>query len=128
MTPEIRAQLVRDGDVDHQEIIKLCNAALKGAKKSPEVTQCKIIALLKLDRFDEAVKLYEASGSDLKQTAQLEYAYALYKSGQLEMARDATRNVETPAARHLEAQASYRLEDFETSQRLYRNLLQSAGD
>ena len=106
MTPELRAYLARGPNVDHDEVVRLCNAALKGGSaKDPDVQTCKAVALLKLDRFDEALQLFEDAGSSFKRAAPLEYAYALYKSGELEKARDTAKGLDSRAARHLVAQA-----------------------
>lgn len=65
----------------------------------------KVVALLKLDRYEEALKTFQAGGDALKQSASLEYAYASYKCGKLEEATEAlTRTASGRGASHLEAQ------------------------
>ena len=108
MTPELRALLAGGRDLDHEEVIKLCNATPKASAKDPDVLLCKAIALLNLDRFDEAANVFENAGHSLQAWASLEYAYALYKSGELEKARDAAQGLGTRAAKHLVAQAVWK--------------------
>ena len=91
---------------DHEEIIKACNAALKQSKGDQDAQQIKVIALLKLDRYDEALRVLEDGGNALGQRAKLERAYALYKVGDLAQAQEVANSIrDDKAARHVEAQA-----------------------
>jgi signal recognition particle subunit SRP72 len=65
---------------DHDEILKAANAALKKSKTDLDALHAKVVALLKLDRYDDAVKVLEDTPK-LQERARLEYAYALYKTG-----------------------------------------------
>lgn len=91
---------------DHEEIIKACNVALKNSKQDVGTQHVKVVALLKLDRFDDAIRVFEDGGDALKSRAPLEWSYALYKVGRL---TDAIQTVTTSAtgrgAKHVEAQA-----------------------
>jgi signal recognition particle subunit SRP72 len=110
---------------DHAEVLKLCNAALKKSKGDTEAQQVKAVALLKLDRYDEALHHFEESGEELKEKAPLEYAYTLYKTGKLEKAATIARSVgESRGAKHVEAQATYRAEKFSRTLELYKELLE----
>jgi signal recognition particle subunit SRP72 len=71
-----------------EDILKAANAALKASKSDVTAQRTKIVALLKLDRFEDALHILEEGGEVLKEEAALEYAYALYKSGQLETAKE----------------------------------------
>ena len=91
---------------DHREILEACNAALKKSKSDVAAQHVKAIALLKLDRYQEALHVFESTGKNLQETAPLEYAYSLYKNGQSnEAAGVAARLKDGRAARHVEAQA-----------------------
>ena len=90
---------------DHEEVIKACNAALKESKNDVQAQHVKAVALLQLNRFDDAVRLFEECGEKLKNEAQLEYAYALYKVGELEKAEQKAAALESRGAKHLQAQA-----------------------
>jgi signal recognition particle subunit SRP72 len=90
---------------DHEEVLKSCNETLKKSKNDQNAQHIKAIALLKLDRYEDALRTFEAGGDALKKSAGLEYAYALYKSGKLEEALDTvTKSGAGRGARHLEAQ------------------------
>ncbi|CAO1603461.1 Signal recognition particle subunit SRP72 [Xanthoria calcicola] len=122
-TQSLNTLLQRATIDDHEEILKACNASLKQSKKDPKTLHTKAVALLKLDRYDDALRVLEEGGEDLKSGASLERSYALYKNGQLSEAKDIARGIsDDRGARHVEAQASYRLEIFERSARLYRDL------
>ncbi|KAL8775337.1 MAG: hypothetical protein Q9209_000344 [Squamulea sp. 1 TL-2023] len=108
---------------DHEEILKACNTSLKQSKKDPKILHTKVVALLKLDRYEDALRVLEEGGEAVKSAALLERSYALYKNGQLSESQEIANGIlDDRGARHVEAQASYRLEDFERSALLYQDL------
>lgn len=98
--------LQRTTITDHEEILRACTTSLKASKNDTE-TQCiKFVALLKLDRYDDALRVLEDCGDGLKQRVVVERAYALYKVGELEEARNIAKGITNDrGARHVEAQA-----------------------
>ncbi|KAL8903174.1 MAG: hypothetical protein Q9207_004096 [Kuettlingeria erythrocarpa] len=111
---------------DHEEVLRACDASLKQSKQDIRSLHAKVVALLKLDRYEDALHILEDGGGTLKDEAQLETSYALYKTGQLDEARRIATNVDDDrGARHVEAQALYRLEDFDHSALLYRQLAET---
>jgi signal recognition particle subunit SRP72 len=93
---------------DHDQVLSACETALSKSKNDPQALQVKIVALLNLDRFQDAVTTVEAGGEDIKQRARLEYAYALYKNGQAAKAAEVAGqdgNESDRGLRHVEAQA-----------------------
>lgn len=109
---------------DHEQILSECNKSLKSSKGSDVETQrIKVVALLKLDRYEEAVNFIEnQGGNELRKSVELEYAYALYKIGRLKEAADSAAAIKTRGAQHVEAQARYRLEDSTATSDLYKRL------
>lgn len=119
----LSALLQRTSIEDHEEVLKACNASLKQSKGDLELQHIKLVALLKLDRYDDALRVLEEGGDRLKQKAPTERAYALYKVGDYEEAKNvANRISEERGAMHVEAQSSYRSEDFANAAALYKNL------
>ncbi|EXJ86273.1 hypothetical protein A1O1_06643 [Capronia coronata CBS 617.96] len=107
---------------DHEQILEVSNKTLKSSKSDIEAQHVKVVALLKLDRYDEAVKFVEEAGDSLKKRAELEYAYALYKTGRLGDALEIASSLKGRGAQHLEAQSRYRLEDPSRTAELYKQL------
>ncbi|KAL9102187.1 MAG: hypothetical protein Q9163_002635 [Psora crenata] len=108
---------------DHEEILRASDAALKTSKNDPELLHIRLIALLKLDRYDDALRMLEEDQGNLKKQANVERAYALYKTGKFEEAKSLAKSIgESRGARHVEAQASYRSEDFLDAAMLYKEL------
>ncbi|KAK4694196.1 signal recognition particle subunit SRP72, partial [Lecanoromycetidae sp. Uapishka_2] len=108
---------------DHEEVLRACNASLKASKNDLDTQHIKFVALLKLDRDEDALRVLEESGDRLKQRVGIERAYALYKIGELEEAKDTAKVIaDDRGARHVEAQASYRSEDFVNAAALYKDL------
>ncbi|KAK2740655.1 Signal recognition particle core component [Myotisia sp. PD_48] len=123
MPQSLTALLQRSSIDDHEEIIKACNAILKKSRSDVATQRVKIVALLKLDRFHDAIRVIEEGGDTLKQKAALEWAYALYKIGSLEEATEiAARSMAGRGAEHVEAQATYRAERFDRTREIYQNL------
>ncbi|THX95542.1 putative signal recognition particle protein [Aureobasidium pullulans] len=115
---------------DHHQVLSACEAALSKSKNDVQAQQVKIVALLNLDRFQDAIAAVEAGGEEIKQNARLEYAYALYKNGQPGKAAEVARQDASESdrgLRHVEAQASYRHQDFERAAELYRKLSAQRG-
>jgi signal recognition particle subunit SRP72 len=106
MVAQSLASLLQRASIDdHEEVLQSCNAVLTKSKSDLQAQHMKVVALLKLDRYDEALRTFEAGGDALKKSAGLEYAYASYKCGKLEQATEAvTRTASGRGADHLEAQ------------------------
>ena len=102
----LSALLQRTSIDDHEEVLKACNASLKLSKGDLELQHVKFVALLKLDRYDDALRVLEDGGDRLKSRVATERAYALYKVGDLEEAKNiASHTSGERGARHVEAQA-----------------------
>lgn len=130
-TPNLSSLMKQTTIDDHDQVLKSCNDALKQSKGDIIAQHAKVVALIKTDRFGDALRVLDGSGEELKSRARFERAYALYKTGQLEDARALIKDLgDGRATRHLEAQTSYRHEDFAVAAELYRNLTssQTAGD
>lgn len=106
MATSISALLQRSTIDDHEEVIKACNAVLKKSKHDLDALHVKTVALLKLDRFEDAIRVIEEGGDALKKRIPLEWSYALYKVGKLEDAIKLAASVGTGrGGKHVEAQA-----------------------
>jgi signal recognition particle subunit SRP72 len=119
------ASLLRTSSIDdHEEVLKAANAAIKASKTNLHAQQTRVVALLKLDRFGDALRAIAEGGNKLENECLVEKAYALYKSGQLVDAEKAIKSVSpiTRATRHLAAQIAYRAEKFEDAAAIYRDL------
>jgi signal recognition particle subunit SRP72 len=104
--PPLSALLKKATIDDHEEVLQTCNAALKQYKGNLEAQHIKVVALLKLDRHDDALRVLGDSSDELKRSAGLEYAYALYKVGELEKALEISNKLgENRGANHVQAQA-----------------------
>ncbi|KAI9832657.1 MAG: hypothetical protein M1819_004242 [Sarea resinae] len=115
--------------VDHEEILKASNAVLKKSKSDIDAQHAKVVALVKLDRYEDALRLFQEGGEKLKSRAPLERAYTLYKSGNYEEAERVARSVaESRGMKHVEAQAAYRLEKFSQTADLYKELAVQAAE
>lgn len=123
------ASLLKQTDIeDHEEVLASADAALKQSKGDLDAQHIRVVALLKLDRYADAVKAVENGGQKLKDRAALEYAYALYKDGKPAEAAEIAQAGSERGYKHIEAQARYRTEDFKKAAELYKGLASSLED
>ncbi|KAF2431769.1 hypothetical protein EJ08DRAFT_648729 [Tothia fuscella] len=110
--------------IDHsdEDALKAANAALKKSKTDQLAQHTRVVCLLKLDRYDDAVRALEEGGDKLKEKAIFEYAYALYKAGEFDKAEAIANNGDERGIRHVLAQTKYRLEKFDAAGKLYSKL------
>lgn len=125
------ASLLRNTHITSDEdILRAANTTLKASKNDATALHARIVALLKLDRFNDALRVFAESGDALQEGAGLEYAYALYKTGELQKAEAIARKhgsgdgERARGARHVLAQTTYRLEKFDDAKQLYAQLSQ----
>ena len=86
--PQDLATLLRQTHItSHEDILKAANSTLKKSKTDSTAQRARIVALLTLDRFEDVLRAFEEGGDSLKEKAALEFAYALYKNGELEQAK-----------------------------------------
>ena len=118
---------------DDAEALQLANAAIKSSKlNSPDLLtaqHARVVALLKLDRFDDALRALAEGGSALEKICVMEKAYGLYKTGDLDAAdavlRGAGIGPEQRGLKHVAAQVAYRAERTEDAAEIYRELLEN---
>ncbi|KAI5856638.1 hypothetical protein GGS23DRAFT_398119 [Durotheca rogersii] len=122
------ASLLRASTIqDHNEILKAANAVIRASKQDVNAQRTRVVALLKLDRFDDALRAIDEGGHVLAKKCLFEKSYALYKSGRLDDAEKAvqtesTSAVSSRAVHHLTAQIAYRAEKFAEAIDAYRHL------
>ncbi|KAH7416893.1 hypothetical protein BKA64DRAFT_701681 [Cadophora sp. MPI-SDFR-AT-0126] len=107
---------------DHEEVLKAVNAVLKSSKSNANALHTRVVALLKLDRFDDALRALDDGGDKLAERCVLEKAYALYKTGQLTEAERLAKGANKRGLKHVAAQVAYRAEKFEDAARIYQEL------
>ncbi|CAZ86131.1 unnamed protein product [Tuber melanosporum] len=114
------------GDADHASVLKHANNVLKSEKSHKRALHTKAVALINLDRYEDAFSVL--SVPELAGEAVLERAYCLYKLGRLEDALAAavegarSGGRDERGLRHVEAQAAYRLEKFDQAAGIYAGL------
>jgi signal recognition particle subunit SRP72 len=79
-TKSLTALLAQTTINDHEETLQAANAAIKKSKTDTQAHHVRAVALLYLDRFEDALKVFEGA-EELQGKARFEYAYTLYKTG-----------------------------------------------
>jgi signal recognition particle subunit SRP72 len=106
-TKSLSSLLAQASIEDHDEILKATNATLSKSKTDKDAQHVRAIALLHLDRYEDALEVFE-SAKELQEKARFEYAYALYKTGNAARAVEVTEAAGPDAGRgmkHMLAQA-----------------------
>ncbi|KAL4803695.1 hypothetical protein BDV18DRAFT_144222 [Aspergillus unguis] len=127
-TQSLSSLLSRASIDDHEEVLRSCDAVLSKSKSDSQAQHVKVVALLKLDRYEDCLRVFEDGGDSLKKRAALEYGYALYKTGRPDEAIDIVSGLaDNRGARHLEAQATYRAEKFRRTAEIYQALTRDSA-
>lgn len=129
--PQSLASLLQSSSiVDDNEVLQAANTAISANKNDVVAQQTKVVALLKLDRFDDAIRFIAGCGDSLADHCALEKAYALYKAGQIDEAAAIINDTgdNDPRFKHLAAQVAYRAERFQDAASIYRELLANTDD
>jgi signal recognition particle subunit SRP72 len=106
-TKSLSALLAQASLEDHDEVLKAANAAIKKSRSDVEAHHVKAIALLHLDRYEDALEVFEHA-QGLQEKASFEYAYALYKTGNAAKAVEVAEAASSDGGRglkHMLAQA-----------------------
>lgn len=117
--------LLRSASIqDHEEVLRAANAALKANKAGTTAQHTRVVALLHLDRFDDALRAIGEAGDKLENACVLERVYALYKTGKLDDATTVLKSVglEERSLSHVAAQVAYRAERFDEVHAIYQKL------
>jgi signal recognition particle subunit SRP72 len=125
------ATLLRKTHLDsHEDLLKAANSTLKKSKTDITAQQVRAIALLKQDRYEDAVRAFEEAGDALKERATLAYAYGLYKAGELKKSEEVATRAGSGerGVSHVLAQTKYRLEKFDDAAHIYTQLAEPSSD
>lgn len=126
MSSTLASLLKKSTIEDHDEVLKASEKELKGSPNDSQAQQAKAIALLKLERYEDALK-YFSGLSALKGSLPEAYAYCLYRSGKFEEAVKAASEVQdSRGAQHITLQAAYRAEDWDVADQAYQALAKSS--
>lgn len=111
---------------DHEKIYSSASQALRSNPSDGAAFKAKAVSLVKLDRYEEALKhCDDPQAKDFTEAhLQCERAYSLYKLGRLQEVWDKKWTDSSCAMKHILAQTGYRLEKFNEAAEIYQELLQ----
>ena len=112
---------------DQKSIIKFANMILhtKEGHADPDALQCKVIALLEMDKYAECIKAI--TEFDLAQF-NMEKAYCFYRLGDNDAALALLVNGDDLREMELKAQILFRLEQWQEAYEIYSHLLRNCAD
>ena len=112
---------------DHKSIVKFSNMILhtKEGHGDSDALQCKVIALLEMEKFAECIKAIQEF--DLAKF-NMEKAYCYYRLGDNEAALKLLTDENDERQMELKAQILYRLEDWNKAYEIYSHLLRNCAD
>lgn len=107
---------------DHDALLAASENTLKTSSSDSQAQQTKAVALLKLERYADALAYFQKSKT-LQDAIPEAYAYCLYRSGLFEEAvKVASAAKDSRGAQHLILQAGYRAEDWDVANQAYSAL------
>jgi len=111
-----------------EKAIKTANRILGLDVTEQKALQCKVVCLIQVSKFDEALKYIEKNNLDMD----FEKAYCEYRKNQPEAALKTVEAVNLnplpPKLKELKAQILYRLEKFEECFELYKEIIKNTSD
>ena len=114
---------------DYDKALKICNKILNVAPKDETAFHCKMVCLMQTGKFDDALKqILDTHFTDLDLT--FEHAYCLYRLNKPEESLEILKasNSKSDKVKELRAQIYYRLEKYDESYDLYRDLMKNSSD
>lgn len=138
MTSKLTSLLARTSIEDHDEALSAADAALAASPKDLTAQHTKVTALLRLERYDDALRVIASGGDALEARCLLGSSYALYKTGALDEAFALLQkhgyshggkgeDEGERALRHVAAQVAYRVERFDEAAAWYEGLTAEEG-
>ncbi|KAI9679672.1 MAG: Signal recognition particle core component [Trizodia sp. TS-e1964] len=120
-TPLSLANLLKQTTLDdHKEVLNASINAINRNKADLEAHHARVVAYLKLEKYENALQAIAEGGDKLKSQCQLEQAYAYYKIGKFTEAEDiAAKSSPRRGMQQIEAQTAYRLEKFPKALQIY---------
>ncbi|KAM9974136.1 hypothetical protein ACTFIW_003048 [Dictyostelium discoideum] len=110
-----------------KKAIRVCNKILSVNGNDSEAFQCKVICLMQLSNFTEAIECFKKP--EQIQSMQFEYSYCLYSTAKYQ---EALTQLEKQSSKEtksleLEAQIYYKLENYQKTISIYESLLSKPG-
>lgn len=116
---------------EYERALKTCNKVLHSAPKDATAFHCKIVCLIQMTKFEEALKAVNGN-PDLSAGLYFEKAYCQYRLNVPEQALvtiNSAPDLSTDGQLlELKAQVLYRLEKYEDSYGLYRDIIKKTND
>ncbi|XP_057340961.1 signal recognition particle subunit SRP72 [Microplitis mediator] len=116
-------------NAEYERALKVANKILAFIQDDEAALHCKIICLIQLSKFNEALQLVSRHS---KQTSNWDFekAYCLYRLNQVPEALEVVENVSNPSLKlkELKAQILYRLEKYEDCFAVYRDIIKNSND
>ncbi|XP_071533763.1 signal recognition particle subunit SRP72 [Panulirus ornatus] len=115
-------------NANYIKVIKVVNKILAEEPKELKAWQCKVVALIQLDQFSEALTAVTKSKFGVELA--FEKAYCEYRLNQVAAAYDTICKAAevSPRVQELQAQILYRLERYDECYDVYRDIIRTTSD
>merc|ERR1712141_703111 len=117
---------------DFDKALKICNKILNVAPHDETAFHCKMVSLMQIGKFEDALKQIKDNHTFAGLDLRFEHAYCLYRLNKLveslEVLDQIDPKVKSDKVKELKAQIHYRLEQYEESYAVYRDLLKNSSD
>ncbi|KAL3290204.1 hypothetical protein HHI36_023563 [Cryptolaemus montrouzieri] len=115
---------------EYERALKTANKIIGIAPHDGSAFQCKIVCLIQLNRFEEAIQLLNKK-AEFASSLIFEKAYCHYRINQHEEALkviEKSSEVDDNRIKELKAQVLYRLEKYDDASKLYQDILKNSDD
>ncbi|CAJ0585607.1 unnamed protein product, partial [Mesorhabditis spiculigera] len=119
-----------DQTEDYDVALKAANRMIRKYPNEVVANKCKVIALIRLQQFDDALALIKKTPEQTMGEISFEKAYALYRLNDNNGALEALNGCKEKSSRikDLKAQILYRLEKFQEAFEIYQELMRDHSD
>ncbi|CAD6196607.1 unnamed protein product [Caenorhabditis auriculariae] len=119
-----------DTSGDYQKALQAANKMIRRYPKETYAFKCKLVALIQLSMWDDALTLIKKTPHHQMGDCAFEKAYIYYRQGELDQAEEqlATCDKEDFRALELKAQIYYKQEKFQEAFDIFRHLLKNFSD
>ncbi|KAJ3208921.1 hypothetical protein HDU67_006481 [Dinochytrium kinnereticum] len=120
-------RFINDGD--DEAVLKIANQLLGDNASDVDAFVLKVVALIRLDKFRDALAYIEGASASLKKEVQYEHAYCLYREHKhkecSELIESAKKTNLSGDLAHLELQLLYRTEQYDLAKKVSDNIVTS---
>ncbi|KAI2801867.1 Signal recognition particle core component [Blomia tropicalis] len=115
---------------EYEKALRTTNKILELSKDNQKAIHCKVVSLIQLNKFEEALNFLDKLDDEIKSKLNFEKAYCEYRLNKVDEALKTIKNSDSDdfGVKELEIQALYRVEEHEKCYSNYIDLIKNSSD